>query len=430
MHRPCCRNSLDLSPLWTGGRDSLLPGRGGADDSDRDEEEDEEDGEEEEEPTASQERTGSAKKKTRTVFSRTQVFRLEATFDLTRYLSGRQRAGHRCLAAAHETQVKIWFQNRRNKWKRQLAAELSEAAGSNSSRRRQCYGEAHLLDHPLPGLVPRGEVPPAPRFARPYAPHAPNLAPHIHTLGRPLFFERWCPDWLRTERVVVVVVVVVVVWLRRREEEEEEADRDGVCHDDLFRRPATRRRPETCVTSGGATDRTACLTGQWREEEEEEDDEEEESAALRHGRICSRSESAHSAASSSSSLSSSSDDGSPEEQRHVKADTKAAAAAVKKKTRTIFSKRQRGVPRQLPAADRDAGEDLVPEPRNKLKRQITTDLEGPGGAAAGDRHSDPAATHAVQLPTFYKDSSLLGGCLVPMHFPMMYPTATCSNTAP
>jgi homeobox protein Nkx-5 len=60
--------------------------------------------------------------------------------------------------------------------------------------------------------------------------------------------------------------------------------------------------------------------------------------------------------------------------------------------------------------------------RNKLKRQISTDLEGPV-----DRHHSDAATN-VQLPTFYKDSNLLGGCLVPMHFPMMYGTTT--NTAP
>uniref|UniRef100_A0A3Q3GLR5 Homeobox protein HMX3-like n=1 Tax=Labrus bergylta TaxID=56723 RepID=A0A3Q3GLR5_9LABR len=79
----------------------------------------------------------SVKKKTRTIFSKRQIFQLEATFDMKRYLSSSERA---CLASSlqlTETQVKIWFQNRRNKLKRQLstdmeaplaAEQLSEAA--------------------------------------------------------------------------------------------------------------------------------------------------------------------------------------------------------------------------------------------------------------------------------------------------------------
>ena len=71
--------------------------------------------------------TGSRKKKTRTVFSRSQVFQLESTFDMKRYLSSSERAGLAVSLHLTETQVKIWFQNRRNKWKRQLAAELEAA---------------------------------------------------------------------------------------------------------------------------------------------------------------------------------------------------------------------------------------------------------------------------------------------------------------
>uniref|UniRef100_A0A3Q1EYW6 Homeobox domain-containing protein n=1 Tax=Acanthochromis polyacanthus TaxID=80966 RepID=A0A3Q1EYW6_9TELE len=86
-----------------------------------------------------QQQSTAVKKKTRTIFSKRQIFQLEATFDMKRYLSSSERA---CLASSlqlTETQVKIWFQNRRNKLKRQLstdtegplAAEHFSEAGKN-----------------------------------------------------------------------------------------------------------------------------------------------------------------------------------------------------------------------------------------------------------------------------------------------------------
>lgn len=77
----------------------------------------------------------SRKKKTRTVFSRSQVFQLESTFDLKRYLSSSERAALAAALQLTETQVKIWFQNRRNKWKRQLAADLEAGPFPNSTHR-------------------------------------------------------------------------------------------------------------------------------------------------------------------------------------------------------------------------------------------------------------------------------------------------------
>ncbi|XP_045191266.2 homeobox protein HMX3-B-like [Mercenaria mercenaria] len=82
------------------------------------------------------EKKNRRKKKTRTVFSRSQVFQLESTFDMKRYLSSSERAGLAASLQLTETQVKIWFQNRRNKWKRQLAAELEAANMAHTAAHR------------------------------------------------------------------------------------------------------------------------------------------------------------------------------------------------------------------------------------------------------------------------------------------------------
>ena len=87
------------------------------------------------------------KKKTRTVFTRSQVFQLESTFDLKRYLSSSERAGLAASLHLTETQVKIWFQNRRNKWKRQMAAELEAANMAHAAAQR--IRALPLLYHPV-----------------------------------------------------------------------------------------------------------------------------------------------------------------------------------------------------------------------------------------------------------------------------------------
>jgi len=56
-----------------------------------------------------------------------QVCQLESVFDVKRYLSSSERSALAASLRLSETQVKIWFQNRRNKWKRQLATELEAA---------------------------------------------------------------------------------------------------------------------------------------------------------------------------------------------------------------------------------------------------------------------------------------------------------------
>ncbi|KAM9193375.1 homeobox protein HMX1 [Mergus octosetaceus] len=115
-----------------GGRATAVRGPSGGRPGPGGREEEEERGEEPGEP---EQRAAGRKKKTRTVFSRSQVFQLESTFDVKRYLSSSERAGLAASLHLTETQVKIWFQNRRNKWKRQLAADLEAANLSHTAQR-------------------------------------------------------------------------------------------------------------------------------------------------------------------------------------------------------------------------------------------------------------------------------------------------------
>ncbi|XP_007544046.1 H6 family homeobox 4 [Poecilia formosa] len=112
------------------------------------------------------------KKKTRTIFSKRQIFQLESTFDMKRYLSSAERA---CLASSlqlTETQVKIWFQNRRNKLKRQISTEIDGPASDFPDSGKPAsvvnlpalYKESNLLGRcllpmPLPVVYPGSSTP-------------------------------------------------------------------------------------------------------------------------------------------------------------------------------------------------------------------------------------------------------------------------------
>ncbi|KAG4071284.1 hypothetical protein HA402_003988 [Bradysia odoriphaga] len=67
------------------------------------------------------------KKHTRPTFSGQQIFALEKTFEQTKYLAGPERAKLAYALGMTESQVKVWFQNRRTKWRKKHAAEMATA---------------------------------------------------------------------------------------------------------------------------------------------------------------------------------------------------------------------------------------------------------------------------------------------------------------
>ncbi|EEB16818.1 Homeobox protein Nkx-3.1, putative [Pediculus humanus corporis] len=78
------------------------------------------------------------KKRSRAAFSHSQVYELERRFNQQRYLSGSERTDLANALKLTETQVKIWFQNRRYKTKRkqmQMADVNGSVRNSNAGRK-------------------------------------------------------------------------------------------------------------------------------------------------------------------------------------------------------------------------------------------------------------------------------------------------------
>ncbi|ESN91692.1 hypothetical protein HELRODRAFT_135991, partial [Helobdella robusta] len=73
-------------------------------------------------------------KHTRPTFSGHQIFALEKTFEQTKYLAGPERARLAFALGMSESQVKVWFQNRRTKWRKKHAAEMASAKKRQEER--------------------------------------------------------------------------------------------------------------------------------------------------------------------------------------------------------------------------------------------------------------------------------------------------------
>ncbi|XP_072310920.1 homeobox protein Nkx-6.1 [Eucyclogobius newberryi] len=86
------------------------------------------------------------RKHTRPTFSGQQIFALEKTFEQTKYLAGPERARLAYSLGMTESQVKVWFQNRRTKWRKKHAAEMATAKKKQDSETERLKGTSDNED--------------------------------------------------------------------------------------------------------------------------------------------------------------------------------------------------------------------------------------------------------------------------------------------
>ncbi|CAG9761128.1 unnamed protein product [Ceutorhynchus assimilis] len=97
------------------------------------------------------------KKRSRAAFTHAQVFELERRFGQQRYLSGPERADLANTLKLTETQVKIWYQNRRYKTKRKQL-QMQETNMVNSNGRKVAVKV--LVKDDMPIFIQKPPMPP------------------------------------------------------------------------------------------------------------------------------------------------------------------------------------------------------------------------------------------------------------------------------